>query len=83
MWACGSVAFDLTTTFRPLFLDHNGLDQIWSILDILGTTYSLQKFFSIYIRTYEESPLGTVTGKSVPSTEIFLENTNLTLIKIW
>lgn len=46
IWAFGCVAFEMVT-FQPLFPGNDELDQVWKILEVLGTPYKSPEFSNI------------------------------------
>lgn len=46
IWAFGCVAFEMVT-FQPLFPGSDELDQVWKILEVLGTPYRSPEFSNI------------------------------------
>lgn len=69
MWAFGCVAFELTT-FKPLFPGNDELDQVWRILEVLGTPYKSPEF-----SRFNSEPFGGFWKESL----ILLNKLNLTL----
>lgn len=69
IWAFGCVAFELTT-FRPLFPGNDELDQVWRILEVLGTPYKSPEY-----RQFNSEPFGGFWNDSL----LLLNKLNLTL----
>lgn len=69
MWAFGCVAFELTT-FKPLFPGNDELDQVWRILEVLGTPYKSPEFSQL-----NSEPFGGFWKESL----LLLNKLNLTL----